>query len=237
MAGLSALAAGCVTTCLAGCGASHTSASTPVTATHSKSALVTGAHSARNGTCTPVSKPQPRGPQHIPKPTSTLSPAKDYLVVLQTNCGAIEIELAATQAPKIAASFAYLVKGGFYDDLTFHRIVAGFVIQGGDPNGDGSGGPGYTVIEPPPKRLRYRPGVVAMAKAATDPPGAAGSQFFIVIGSHVDLPPQYALLGKVVRGWRTVLAISKVQTSPGPDGEDSSPSTPIVISKATLITR
>ncbi|HEY1688295.1 MAG TPA: peptidylprolyl isomerase [Solirubrobacteraceae bacterium] len=187
-----------------------------------------------DGHCEKVGKPKPKGPQHVPKPTLSLDPSKTYMVKLDTNCGSIFIKLAVQRAPQIAASFAYLVQRGFYDDLTFHLVLSGFVIQGGDPNGDGSGGPGYEVVEQPPKQLRYTPGTVAMAKAATDPPGASGSQFFIVTGKNVELPAQYALLGKVVKGWNTVTAISDVPTEDGPEGEDSAPTSPIVISKATL---
>jgi cyclophilin family peptidyl-prolyl cis-trans isomerase len=176
----------------------------------------------------------PRGAQHVPAPTGRLDPRHNYVVRLATNCGSIEIQLDVKRAPIIAASFAYLVKRGFYDGLTFHRVVSGFVIQGGDPKGDGSGGPGYTVVEKPPSTLQYTRGVVAMAKAASDPPGAAGSQFFIVTGANVELPPQYALLGRVVGGQGAVQAISRVPTSAGPEGEVSAPRSPVVISRATL---
>ncbi len=172
--------------------------------------------------------------QHIPKPTLKLDASKSYVVQLQTNCGAIDIELDVKRAPKIAASFVYLVKRGFYNGLTFHRIVAGFVIQGGDPYGNGSGGPGYTVVEPPPADLQYTRGVVAMAKAPSDPAGAAGSQFFIVVGRNIELPAQYALLGKVVGDQSALTAIAQVPTSAGPEGEDGSPRRPVVIDSAKL---
>lgn len=188
----------------------------------------------RNGVCVEVKAPKPKGPQHIATPTLTLDPAKRYTVQLLTNCGAIDVRLAVRSAPRIAASFVYLVRRGFYNDLTFHRVVAGFVIQAGDPTGNGSGGPGYTIVEPPPADTQYRKGTVAMAKSATDPPGAAGSQFFIVTGSNIDLPPQYALLGTVVGGQKTVAAISEVPTVTGPDGEKSAPAHPIVILQATV---
>jgi peptidyl-prolyl cis-trans isomerase B (cyclophilin B) len=184
--------------------------------------------------CRVVSAPVPKGSQHIPRPNITLDPTKRYVVDLETNCGTIEIQLAVKEAPKTAASFVYLVKRGFYDDLTFHRVVAGFVIQGGDPDGNGSGGPGYTVVEQPPADLQYTTGVVAMAKTTTDPSGASGSQFFIVTGANAGLPPQYALLGRVVGGVRTVDRIASVPTKSGPDGEDSTPRTPIVISHASV---
>jgi cyclophilin family peptidyl-prolyl cis-trans isomerase len=214
---------------LGGCG----SGSSKSTSTASDSASANVASSRANG-CQTVSTPAPKGNLHIPSPTLKLDPSKRYVVSLATNCGNIEIELDVKRAPKISASFVYLVKRGFYDDLTFHRVVAGFVIQGGDPDGNGSGGPGYTVVEQPPSDLQYTRGVVAMAKTNTDPPGTSGSQFFIVTGANVGLPAQYALLGQVVGGQSTVSKISNVATKAGPDGEESTPSIPIVISHATL---
>jgi cyclophilin family peptidyl-prolyl cis-trans isomerase len=126
------------------------------------------------------------------------------------------------------------VQRGFYNDLTFHRVVPNFVIQGGDPNGNGTGGPGYQVVEPPPPSLQYTQGVVAMAKTQTEPSGTSGSQFFIVTGANANLPPQYALVGHVVAGQDAVEAISRIPTQAGPDGEPSAPSRPVVIEKATL---
>ena len=155
-------------------------------------------------------------------------------MTLTTNCGPIEIELDVRRAPRTTASFAYLVKRGFYDELTFHRVAANFVIQGGDPNGDGSGGPGYTIVEPPPEDLRYTRGTVAMAKTGTDPAGSSGSQFFIVTTSSAPLPPQYALVGRVVGSMTGVEAISRLPTDPPQDG---APARPVVISRATLTAR
>jgi peptidyl-prolyl cis-trans isomerase B (cyclophilin B) len=152
-------------------------------------------------------------------------------VTLATNCGAITIQLDVKHAPRTAASFAYLVRRGFYNDLTFHRVAANFVIQGGDPNGDGSGGPGYTIVEPPPRNLHYTLGTVAMAKTGADPSGASGSQFFIVTTQEAPLPPQYALVGKVVGSFAGVEAIAKLPTNPPQDG---APDQPVVISRATL---
>lgn len=190
--------------------------------------------STANGVCQTAKQPQPKGEQHLSKPTLRLNLAKTYQVRLQTNCGEIDIKLDASQSPAVAASFVYLVDIGFYNDLTFHRVVSGYLIQGGDPMGDGSGGPGYTVTERPPSNVQYTKGTVAMAKDPADPPGTAGSQFFIVTGKDIDLPPQYAVLGRVVGGKQTVTAISHVPTTASPDGEDSEPTTPIVISKATV---
>jgi cyclophilin family peptidyl-prolyl cis-trans isomerase len=167
----------------------------------------------------------------VPRPTGRLNPAKRYVVTLTTNCGAIAIQLDVKRAPKTTASFAYLVERGFYNDLTFHRVAANFVIQGGDPNGDGSGGPGYTIVEQPPVNLQYTRGTVAMAKTETDPAGASGSQFFIVTANGTELPPQYALVGRVVGSMAGVNAISKLATIPPQDGQ---PIHPVVISRATL---
>jgi peptidyl-prolyl cis-trans isomerase B (cyclophilin B) len=191
---------------------------------------VRSAKAPREG-CTKTHAPAPRGAQRIPKPTDRLDPARSYVVSMTTNCGSIEIKLDVHDAPHTTASFAYLVQRGFYDDLTFHRVAAGFVIQGGDPNGDGSGGPGYTVVEAPPSDVRYTLGTVAMAKTGSDPAGSSGSQFFIVTTREATLPPQYALVGTVVGSLAGVEAISKLPTDPPQDG---APRTPVVIERATL---
>jgi cyclophilin family peptidyl-prolyl cis-trans isomerase len=137
-----------------------------------------------------------------PKPTDQkLDPEKTYTLRLETSCGDIEIELDVDGSPRTANSVAFLAREGFYDGLVFHRIVPDFVVQGGDPQGDGSGGPGYDVVEPPPEDVEYAEGTVAMAKGQNDPPGTSGSQFFVVSGPEAaDLPAEYAFLGNVVDG-------------------------------------
>jgi len=132
--------------------------------------------------------------------------------VVQTSCGTFDVALATDEAPKTANSFAYLAEEGFYDGLTFHRIVPEFVIQGGDPEGTGSGGPGYSVVEKPPANLAYTRGVVAMAKSGAEPPGTSGSQFFVVTGADAGLPPEYALVGKVSEGMDVVERIGELGT-------------------------
>lgn len=219
---------------LMACGSSG--GSTQTTATHTAAGQLPPASTAASShaaaeRCIKAQAPAPKGAQSIPKPTTKLDPSKRYVVHLTTNCGTIDIQLAVSSAPRTTASFAYLVKRGFYDNLTFHRVASGFVIQGGDPNGDGSGGPGYTVIEPPPSGLRYTVGTVAMAKTTTDPSGASGSQFFIVTANSTPLPPQYALVGNVVGSMAGVNAIAKLPTDPPQDG---APTTPVVIRHATL---
>jgi len=214
---------------LAGCGssASHPHAG----AAAGRQLELATTQSVKSARCSSASAPVPKGAQHVPKPTQSLDPSRRYVVRLATNCGVIEIQLAVRAAPRTTASFAYLVRRGFYDGLTFHRVAAGFVIQGGDPNGDGSGGPGYTIVERPPGNIRYIRGTVAMAKTSTDPPGASGSQFFIVTAAQAPLPAQYALVGDVVGGMEGVQAISRLPTDPPQDG---APRTPVVIAGATL---
>ena len=168
------------------------------------------AEPAQEAGCEKVAKPQPAIEANLPKPTQELKRGKTYVARVLTNCGEFEITLDPKRAPKTGGSFASLVGKRFYDGLSFHRIVSGFVIQGGDPNGDGSGGPGYTVTEAPPEDLAYTKGVVAMAKTATDPAGASGSQFFVVTGEDAGLPPEYALLGEVTKGLDVVERISVV---------------------------
>jgi peptidyl-prolyl cis-trans isomerase B (cyclophilin B) len=222
---LSAVAIAGAALAIAACGSSSGASTATSSSTDPEGATTTAQ------TCTQATAPVPRGPQHIPPPHARLDPQRDYTVKLTTNCGTIEIQLDVKQAPRTTASFAYLVRRGFYNDLTFHRVAANFVIQGGDPNGDGSGGPGYTIVEPPPRNLQYTLGTVAMAKTATDPSGASGSQFFIVTTQEAQLPAQYALVGKVVGSLAGVETIAKLPTVPPQDG---APVKPVVISRATL---
>jgi peptidyl-prolyl cis-trans isomerase B (cyclophilin B) len=229
-AGLFGLAG--ATLALAGCGSSHQA---HISAQQSTQAAVASSGTGKSSSaCQQVRQPQPKGAQHLTRPALRLQASKTYRVRLTTNCGNIEIKLDAAESPNVVASFVYLVDIGFYDDLTFHRVVAGYLIQGGDPNGDGSGGPGYTVTERPPSNVQYTQGTVAMAKDPADPAGTSGSQFFIVTGKDIDLPPQYAVLGKVVGGLSTINAISQIPTTANPDGEDSEPTRPIVIKQATV---
>jgi cyclophilin family peptidyl-prolyl cis-trans isomerase len=128
-----------------------------------------------------------------------------------------------------------LAKSGFFKDTTFHRIAPGFVIQGGDPTGAGSGGPGYSTRDKPPPDAAYTKGVVAMAKTAAEAPGTAGSQFYVVTGADAGLPPEYALLGKVVKGLEVVERIGELG-DPASGGEGR-PLQPVVVEKATLSSR
>ena len=139
-------------------------------------------------------------PRKEEKPSLQLTPGKNYDVTMITNCGAFTIRMDQKQSPNATASFVSLVQKGFFDETIFHRIVPGFVIQGGDPTATGTGGPGYSTVDTPPKTASYTHGVVAMAKTATEAAGTAGSQFFIVTVKNAGLPPDYAIIGTVIKG-------------------------------------
>jgi peptidyl-prolyl cis-trans isomerase B (cyclophilin B) len=166
------------------------------------------------------------------KPTKPLDSSKTYDVLLKTNCGDFTIRLAAKISPATTASFASLVQKGYFDGTVFHRIVPGFVIQGGDPTGTGTGGPGYTTVDIPPASTRYTLGLVAMAKAGNEPRGAAGSQFFVVTAQDAQLPPDYAVLGTIKSGQATVDRVG--QLGDPSSGGEGIPTEPVVIEKATL---
>jgi peptidyl-prolyl cis-trans isomerase B (cyclophilin B) len=139
-----------------------------------------------------------------------LDKSKTYTIDVLTNFGRFDIRLDVRVSPCTTSSFAALVRKGFFDGTRFHRIVPGFVIQGGDPTGTGKGGPGYTVRDVPPANATYTKGVVAMAKTAAEPSGTSGSQFFVVTGADIGLPPQYAILGTVTKGLDVVERIDKL---------------------------
>ena len=145
----------------------------------------------------------------------SLDPAKTYTVNVRTNLGAFALALDVKDSPCTSSSFASLVRKGFFDGTLFHRIVPGFVIQGGDPTGTGRGGPGYTVVDVPPRDARYTRGVVAMAKTSSEPPGTSGSQFFVVTAADSGLAPDYALLGKVTKGLDVVERIGRLGNALG----------------------
>jgi peptidyl-prolyl cis-trans isomerase B (cyclophilin B) len=191
-------------------------------------AAATNAQTEPQGPCDVVEQPSPKATTNLKKPKLRLDPAKTWTATVTTNCGTFTITLDVARAPKTAASFASLAKKGFYDDLTFHRIAPDFVIQGGDPLGTGTGGPGYTVVEPPPKGFAYRHGSVAMAKTATEPDGASGSQFFVILGDDTGLPPQYAIVGQVTDGLDVIDTIGGLELSTT-DPQGSPPLDPVVI--------
>jgi cyclophilin family peptidyl-prolyl cis-trans isomerase len=184
---------------------------------------------AQAGECEQVDQPAPREDGGATKPKEKLDPGTRYEVTMETNCGSFTFALDQKAAPNTAASVAKLVEDGFYDGTVFHRIVPGFVIQGGDPTASGTGGAGYTTRDVPPSNAAYTKGVVAMAKAGNEPPGAASSQFYVVTGADAGLPPDYAIIGEVTDGLDVVDRIGRLGN---PATEQ--PVQVVVVEKATL---
>ena len=138
---------------------------------------------------------------------------QDIRIILTTNKGKIEATLQPGKAPVTVANFLNLAKRGFYDGITFHRVIPQFMIQGGDPTGTGRGGPGYRFDDELPQPGQYQIGSFAMANAG---PNTNGSQFFIISGPDgCRLPPAYSLFGQVVKGLEVVEAMQSVRTAPG----------------------
>jgi peptidyl-prolyl cis-trans isomerase B (cyclophilin B) len=150
--------------------------------------------------CADVDTPDPRPDGGASEPTEPLDADQTWTLTFDTSCGTFVVTLDLESAPATSASLVALAEEGFYDDTIFHRIVPGFVIQGGDPTQTGGGGPGYQTVDAPAPDAAYTHGVVAMAKAGPDPAGTAGSQFFVVTGADVGLPPDYAIVGEVTDG-------------------------------------
>jgi cyclophilin family peptidyl-prolyl cis-trans isomerase len=148
-------------------------------------------------------------------PPLTIDKSKMYTVTMKTSCGTIELELFPKEAPLAVNSFVFLAKKHFFDGLTFHRVVANFVIQGGDPKGTGEGGPGYTFKDELNNDLKYELGTLAMANSGPD---TNGSQFFIVAGPDgTSLPKNYTIFGKVIKGLDVVQKIDALPTAGGAD--------------------
>ena len=154
--------------------------------------------------CKSVATPDAKDDGGQTAPTEPLAAGKKYSLTFDTNCGSFTVTLDLKTAPKTSASLVALARSGFYDGTVFHRIVPGFVIQGGDPTQTGSGGPGYSTVDVPPAGTTYPYGTVAMAKSGAEPPGTAGSQFFVVTAPDAGLPPEYAVVGTVTKGLETV---------------------------------
>jgi cyclophilin family peptidyl-prolyl cis-trans isomerase len=206
---------------LAGCGGGTESA------TRTTTAPTTTKQAATGGCTEATTKTHKRSlsNEHV-----KLDADKTYRLVFQTNCGDFTITLNQKVAPNATGSLVSLAKRGFFDDTFFHRIVPGFVIQGGDPTGKGTGGPGYATHDRVPQNAAYVHGVVAMAKTVAEPPGTAGSQFFVVTSADAGLPPDYAIAGKVTSGLDVVDRIGKLG-----DAQEQ-PTRPIVISKVRVET-
>jgi cyclophilin family peptidyl-prolyl cis-trans isomerase len=157
------------------------------------------------------SSPQTR--QFPAEPEMGIDPDKRYTATMETSLGNIVIALDPAAAPRTVNNFVFLAGYHYFDGVIFHRIIKGFVCQGGDPTGTGRGGPGYRFEDELPKPGRYEVGSVAMANAG---PNTNGSQFFIISGPDgARLPPQYSLFGKVVKGLDVVEAMQNVKTGAG----------------------
>ncbi len=160
-------------------------------------------------------------------PEMGIDPAKRYTATMDTSLGTIVIALDAAAAPKTVNNFVFLANYHYYDGVIFHRIINGFVCQGGDPTGTGRGGPGYRFEDELPKPGRYEIGSLAMANAGPD---TNGSQFFIISGPDgARLPPNYSLFGKVVKGLDVVEQMQNVRTGGG-----DKPVEDVVINSVTI---
>jgi len=157
-------------------------------------------------------------------PQLTIDPAHTYSATIDTSAGVMTAELFAAEAPKTVNNFVFLARDGYYDGVIFHRVIPGFMIQGGDPTGTGRGGPGYRFDDEPVTR-RYNRGILAMANAG---PNTNGSQFFVM---HADygLPPNYTIFGRLTGGEDVLDAIATA-----PTGAQDRPTQPVTINKVTI---
>jgi peptidylprolyl isomerase len=163
--------------------------------------------------CPAVDGSSPRQTAFDAAPPMCIDPSKSYVATMQTSLGEMVIHLDAVAAPNTVNNFVFLARYHYYDGLVFHRIINGFMCQGGCPEGSGRGGPGYRFGDELPAPGRYEIGSLAMANAG---PNTNGSQFFIVTGaSGVGLPPHYSLFGKVIKGLEVADAMQRVQTGMG----------------------
>lgn len=176
-------------------------------------------------TLTPT--PSPSHPQPPPMMIDTL---RSYTAILHTEKGDISIALHAKETPITVNNFVALARTNFYNDTPFHRVIKGFMIQGGDPKGDGSGGPGYRFADEP-FTGEYTRGTVAMANAG---PNTNGSQFFIMHGD-TQLPKNYVIFGNVTKGIEVVDAIATAPVTQSPSGEKSKPVTPVNVTTVEII--
>jgi len=155
----------------------------------------------------------PKRQQFDAPPELGIDPAKRYTAVMTTSLGEMVIALDPIKAPNTVNNFVFLALHHYFDGIIFHRVINGFVAQGGDPTGTGRGGPGYRFADELPKAGQYELGSVAMANAGPD---TNGSQFFLISGpSGVGLPPSYSLFGKIVKGLDVLESIQSVRTGPG----------------------
>ena len=176
--------------------------------------------------CPAVDGSSPKQQKFSSPPPMCIDPAKRYTAVMVTTKGEMTIALDPIAAPKTVNNFVFLARYHYYDGIFFHRVIPGFMLQGGDPEGSGRGGPGYRFEDELPKPGRYEMGSLAMANAG---PNTNGSQFFVVCGRDgMQLPPSYSLFGKVIKGLEVVAAIEAIGSRSG------SPTEKVVIESVTI---
>jgi cyclophilin family peptidyl-prolyl cis-trans isomerase len=181
--------------------------------------------------------PRPQGEasakQWSSPPAMAIDANKQYSATISTTMGDIEANLLAKEAPTTVNNFVFLAREGFYENVKFHRIIRGFMVQTGDPTGTGAGGPGYQFVDEPVTG-QYTRGTLAMANAGRN---TNGSQFFIVHGEQVQLPPNYTIFGRVTNGLNVLDQIASVPVSMSRGGENSVPQTDVRITKVTITER
>lgn len=183
-------------------------------------------------TPTPIMPTTTVTPTQVPAgPVQVIKPNTEYTVVLNTSQGKISILLDTTGTPITANNFVYLAQKGFYNSTIFHRVINGFMIQGGDPKGDGTGNPGYKFADEPFTGT-YTRGTVAMANSG---PNTNGSQFFIMHQNN-NLPPSYVIFGHVTAGLDIVDKIATASVSANAMGEMSKPVSPVVVNSINILT-
>ena len=221
-------------------GSSKKKASTTTTVASTVPPTTTTAAALKTGCVATVPKQHGNGKQYKTAPPMTIDPTKTYTATFDTTCGKFSATLDAKNSPKGVNNFVYLAKQGFYNGLTWHRVVNNFVIQGGDPTGSGSGGPGYSVVTEWPKD-GYKTGDLAWAKSSVETAGTAGSQFFVTTGDPSPLNGtkktsggkttyDYGYFGHVTSG----LANAQKLQSYYPAGGDGAPTRPLYIFSVTI---
>ena len=196
----------------------------PTTVAAATGTAVTGA--AAEGGCPPADGSAPKKQVFTAAPPMCIDVAKNYTATMVTNKGTMTFTLLPAKAPKTVNNFVVLSRYHYYDGIIFHRVVPDFVLQGGDPEGTGSGGPGYTFVDELPQAGEYKIGSLAMANSGPD---TNGSQFFVISGINgTRLPPQYSLFAELADGQATVDAIAALAVN------DGAPREPVTITSVTI---
>ena len=200
---------------------------------HKKSNKSTTSDTSAAASCSHTAPPRGSTKLYKSAPPMTIDQSKTYTATMTTSCGTITMKLDPKDAPRTVNSFVFLARHHFYDGLKFHRVVTDFVVQGGDPKGDGTGGPGYSLPDEPPTN-GYKAGSVAMANAGPD---TTGSQFFLVASANgaktLGGPPyKYSILGQITKGLDVVQKMETFAPTAAP--HDGPPTKPLYIDKVTI---